>query len=71
MNDFGISLKGIHGIVKKGKFNTGPSERERTFVCESGIGCDPTPNTRRTVKGHWVSRRSSGHNVELLISRPS
>lgn len=71
MNDFGMSLKGVQGIVKKNKFNTGPSEKDRTFVCESGIGCDPTPNTRRTVKGHWLSDKATdtinSYDFEAII----
>lgn len=61
MHDFGnFTLKGLHGVFKKERFyKPGASEKERIFLCESGIGCDPTPNTRRTIRGKWVSDGSS------------
>jgi hypothetical protein len=57
MNDFRVNLAGYTGIVKDHFFNVGKgaSEKKRSFLCESGIGCDPTPGTRRAIKGNWVA----------------
>ena len=55
MNDFSVNLKGYTGVVKPRSFHL-PAKatvKQRSFLCESGIGCDPTPGTRRTIKGRW------------------
>jgi len=54
MNDYSRNLKGIPCIFKSATFyKPKASEKDRTFIPESGPGLDPTPNTRRTIKGYW------------------
>jgi hypothetical protein len=57
MNDFSVNLVGCIGVVKDHFFGVGKgaSEKKRSFNIVSGVGCDPTPGTRRTVKGNWLS----------------
>ena len=56
MNDFSVNLKGYTGVVKPRSFGLlkNCTAGQRSFKITSGIGCDPTPSTRRTIKGHWV-----------------
>ncbi len=57
MNDFSVNLVQYTGVVKPRSFGLpkNATVKQRSFLCESGIGCDPTPGTRRTVKGRWDS----------------
>jgi hypothetical protein len=63
MHDFGkISLVGLHGVFKARQFQQPNADRKtRTFVCESGPGCNASENKdgsfdgrKRTVRGHWL-----------------
>ena len=72
MNDWGVNLKGKHGVMKAGIFyKPKASIAERTFVLEGGLGCDPTPNTPRKVTGFWLSDKAkdtlSSYDFEYLI----
>lgn len=56
MNDYNVDLTGLTVTVRNhpgAKVKTRASSRQ--FVCESGPGCKPTPNTRRGIIGHWVT----------------
>jgi hypothetical protein len=74
MNDFGVSIKGLVGIVKPRSFGLAKADiLNRSFKIESGIGCDPTPNTRRTIKGHWLCDKMpdtlNSYDFEWVISK--
>src|SRR4051812_23399891 len=64
MNNFGVNLTGKRAIYNQEKFyKPNTTKPTRTFICESGPGCDPkSPASRlgltfsdRTVTGRWES----------------
>jgi hypothetical protein len=72
MNDFGIDLKGKHGVFKEGIFYLPKaSAKAREFICEGGSGCDPTVGTGRKLTGKWVSDGArdtiNSYDLEYLL----
>lgn len=72
MHNFGqVNLVGLHGLFKKKTFyKPNATKPSRTFVCDSGPGCEPSTNKDgshdgrgRKISGHWLS-----DNVKDTIS---
>lgn len=55
MNDFGLNITGFHGVLKDNRGKNLKTEKERTFVIESGKGCDPSLGTKRSLRGYWLA----------------
>lgn len=56
MNDFGVDITGYFGFVKVRSFSLpkNATNKQRAFKIESGPGTQPTPGTRRTIRGRWA-----------------
>lgn len=72
MHDFGnIDITGFHGILKDNRAKDLKTEKERTFIIESGPGCNPAPGTRRFVKGKWLAdgmrEEMNSHDFKQVI----
>lgn len=71
MNNLGIDLTGKTAIYSARSFykKDAPVE-ERSFVCLSGRGCDPTPGTGRKVYVRWpdgVEEDIDSHVIEAVL----
>ena len=64
MNDFGIDIAGLQGVIKVKLAQKGEeSKKARTFLIQDGPGCSPKPGGRK-VTGKWLQ----GGIVEELNS---
>lgn len=74
MNDFGIDIAGHTGVVKQRSFELpkNATVRQRSFIIESGPGCNPEPGTKRTIRGKWLSDGAvesiSSYDLEHALS---
>lgn len=79
MNDYGVNLLGMRAIYSATQFyKRGASKEERTFICESGPGCDPKGSAlpgflfgARTIKARFsdgLSDNISSASIEAIIN---
>jgi len=72
MNDFGINIAGLTGVLKPRNFYKKPStDKERTVVVIQGSGCNPDPAWGRNIEvrtGPKTHETISSYDLEYVIS---